>query len=119
MKSFKKPPKKIRVSRLSRHLYDIARIYQSEHQQKAYDIKLIKSIIKHRERFNGMRGVDYNSLYPPNLNPIPPEEFLKDWEADYKSMQTNMIPEESPNFAEILQIVKQATKEYNKLKIDK
>ncbi len=64
-----------------------------------------------------MRGVDYNTLYPPNLNPIPPEKFLKIWEADYKTMQTHMIPEESPSFAKLLQIVKQAAKEYNTLNI--
>jgi len=114
---FQKSQEKIRVSRLSRHLYDIVKIYQSVHRKKAYDVKLIESIIKHRERFNGMRGVDYNTLYPPNLNPTPPEKILKIWEADYKTMQTHMIPEESPSFAKLLQIVKQAAKEYNTLNI--
>src|SRR5690606_1639147 len=56
---FKKPNDKIRVERLSRHLYDITKIYNSGHKDKAYDQELIISIIEHRERFNGMRGVDY------------------------------------------------------------
>lgn len=115
---FKKPNNKIRVERLSRHLYDISKIYNSEHKDKAYDQELIVSIIEHRERFNGMRGVDYATLYPPNLNPIPPDDFIKVWEEDYKTMQTNMIPEDSPSFKELLKTVKQATKEYNALKFE-
>lgn len=115
---FQKPPKKIRVERLSRHLFDISKIYHSEHKDKAYNQELIVSIVKHRERFNGMRGVEYNTLYPPNLNPIPPENLIKAWEDDYKTMQTNMIPEDSPQFTDLLETVKQATQEYNKLKFE-
>lgn len=113
---FKKPEDKIRVKRLSRHLYDISKIYNSRHNDKAYKQELITSIIKHRERFNAMRGIDYNSLYPPNLNPIPPKDFIKDWKTDYKTMQANMIPEESPDFDELLNTVKQAIEKYNTLK---
>ncbi len=113
---FQKPPKKIRVERLSRHLYDITKIYNSNHKNKAYNQQLIMSIIEHRERFNGMRGVNYKTLFPPNLNPIPPEEVIKVWETDYKTMQTNMIPEESPNFKDLITSVKQATQQYNALK---
>ena len=115
---FKKPNDKIRVERLSRHLYDITKIYNSEHKHKAYDQELIVSIIEHRERFNGMRGVDYATLYPPNLNPIPPDDFIKAWEDDYKTMQTNMIPEDSPSFTDLLETVKKATQEYNALKFE-
>lgn len=115
---FKKPKDKIRVERLSRHLYDITKIYNSAHKDKAYKQKLIISIIEHRERFNGMRGVDYSTLYPPNLNPIPPSDFIKAWEGDYKTMQTNMIPEESPKFTDLLKTVKQATQDYNAFKFE-
>ncbi|MBU2900633.1 nucleotidyl transferase AbiEii/AbiGii toxin family protein [Maribacter dokdonensis] len=115
---FQRPIDKIRVERLSRHLYDLTKIYQSKHFPKAFNQELIVSIIQHRERFNNMRGVNYKSLYPPNLNPIPPEQFLEAWEADYKTMQTNMIPEESPNFSDLLSIVKEATEEYNALQFE-
>ncbi len=113
---FQRPEDKIRVERLSRHLYDITRIFDSEHKPKAYEQVLITSIIEHRERFSGMKGVDYNSLYPPNLNPIPPDRFIKNWEEDYKTMQTNMIPKDSPGFEDLLNIVREATEEYNQQK---
>lgn len=112
---FQRPTDKIRAERLSRHLYDLTKIYTSEHISGAYNQELIVSIIRHRERFNNLRGVDYKSLYPPNLNPIPPEQLLVAWEADYKTMQTNMIPEDSPNFSDLLAKVKEATERYNTL----
>jgi len=112
---FQKTQDKIRVERLSRHLYDISKIYNSKHKNKAYNQNLINSIIEHRERFNAMRGIDYNTLYPPNLNPIPSTVLIKSWEADYKTMQTNMIPEDSPDFDKLLDIVKLATEKYNNL----
>lgn len=115
---FQKPKDKIRVERLSRHLYDITKIYNSMYKDKAYNQELILSIIEHRERFNGLRGLDYGSLYAPNLNPTPPDVFIKAWESDYKTMQTNMIPEESPSFKNVLITVKQATKMYNELKFE-
>ncbi len=110
---FQRPHEKIRVERLSRHLYDIVKIYQTEHSKKALDKELITSIIKHRERFNGMKGVKYDSLFSPNLNPIPPSDLLKKWQNDYAKMQTNMIAEKSMNFDEIIEVIKKAVKEYN------
>ena len=109
---------KKRIDRLSRHLYDITRIYNSEHKKKALNQDLITSIIKHRERFNAMRGVDYNTLFPPHLNAIPPVEFIKVWADDYKTMQTNMIPDESPVFKDLIEIVRQVIQEYNTLKFE-
>lgn len=114
---FKKPKDKIRVDRLSRHLYDILKIYNSEHKDKVFNKDLIISIIEHRARFNAMRGIDYETLFPPNLDPIPPEDLIKDWKNDYKIMQTNMIHEESPDFDDVLKIIKQVSDKYNNLKL--
>lgn len=99
-------------------MYDNTRICNSEHKEKASSQELKTSIIEHRERFNGMRGIDYDTLFPPNLNLIPPENFIKAWVDDYKTMQTNIIPEDSPSFTDFLETVKKAAKEYNALKFE-
>lgn len=116
---FQKPEEKIRVARLSRHLYDLYQISNSDYKYKAYDPQLISSIISHRERFSGMKGVDYNSHYPPNLDPIPPEKYIEDWKVDYREMQDQMIPGESPSFEDIIERVREDVKEFNELKIEK
>jgi hypothetical protein len=114
---FQKPTGKIRVDRLSRHLYNIHQIAQSEYKEKAHDVDLIKEIIAHRERFNGMKGVDYSTHYPPSLNSLPPEQFLKSWGVDYRKKQEEMIPIESLSFRELIDSVKNEVAEYNALRI--
>ena len=114
---FQKPEGKIRVDRLSRHLYDLHQISISEHKEKVHDSKLISNIIAHRARFNGVKGVDYSSHYPPNLNPIPPKKYIKDWKADYKKMQEEMIPGDCPSFEDLIDKIKEEMKEFNNLEI--
>lgn len=84
---FQRPEDKIRVKRLSRHLYDITKIFESAYKPKAYDWDLITSIIKHRDRFSAIKGVDYNSLYPPNLNLIPRIGLLKNGKSIIKQCE--------------------------------
>lgn len=116
---FQKPEVKIRVNRLSRHLYDLYKISQSEYKQSAQNPELISEIIAHRERFNGMKGVDYNTHFPPNLNPVPPDKYIDAWKADYKKMQDEMIPGDSPSFEELIARVEHDILEYNELKFEK
>ena len=113
---FKKPEENIRVDRLSRHLYDIYQIYNSEYKTLAYDPELITTVIEHRRVFNAMRGIDYDALYAPYLQSLPPAVVLKRWKDDYREMQTSMIQGDSPDFDSLIATVAQAVKEYNDLK---
>lgn len=115
---FQKPEEKIRVARLSRHLYDIYKISHSKYKNQAHNVDLITETIAHRERFNGMKGVDYESHFPPNLNPIPPDKYIAVWKADYKKMQNEMIPDDSPSFDELIVKVKEDVSEYNNLNFE-
>ena len=115
---FQKPEDKVRVDRLSRHLYDIYKISESEYKKQAHNLELIAGIIAHRERFNGMKGVDYKSHFPSNLNPIPPDKYIDSWKTDYKKMQDEMIPGDSPSFDELIAKVNEDVKAYNELKIE-
>ena len=115
---FQKPEKKIRVDRLSRHLYDLYQISHSEYKKSAHNPALISEIIAHRERFNGMKGVNYKTHFPPNLNPIPPDKYINAWKADYKKMQNEMIPGNSPSFDELITKIKADVSEFNELKFE-
>lgn len=115
---FQKPEDKVRVNRLSRHLYDIFKISHSEYKQYAHNPELIAEIIAHRERFNGMKDVDYKSHFPPNLNPIPPDSWIDAWKADYKKMQDEMIPGDSPSFDELIAKVKEDVLVFNDINLE-
>ena len=91
---FQRPAEKVRVNRLSRHLYDIQKLAQTPFAEKALEDKaLYHAIIEHRKKFSRIGSVDYEKHLPPFLNPIPPENLLEDWEKDYEKMQSEMIYE--------------------------
>ena len=94
---FHRPSEKMRVDRLSRHLYDVFNLAKTNIADIALDNKeLYRTIIEHRYRFTRVGGVDYNQLQPQTLNPLPLKEVMDDWKTDYEKMVEEMIYEEKP-----------------------
>jgi hypothetical protein len=99
-----RPPEKMRIKGKSRHFYDIYRIAQTAHADKAIaDKELYKSIVAHRKRFAKIGGVDYASHFPPYLNPIPPAKLMLEWKKDYAEIQGQMIVEENIEFDKLME----------------
>lgn len=89
---FQKPFDKIRVERLSRHLYDIEKLSQTEYVEIALqDTELYNTIVRHRSKFTAISGIDYAKHNPANIKFIPPDSIIKMWEADYQEMKGSMI----------------------------
>ena len=100
---FQKDPKKIRVERLSRHLYDIEKLSQTEHAEEALqNAKLYNTIVAHRSKFTPISGIDYLKHNPENIQIIPPRAIIKKWEADYQEMRESMIYGQSLSFDELI-----------------
>lgn len=116
---FQRPSKKIRVNRLSRHLYDIHKIAQNRFTEKAIEDKsLYRAIVAHRKKFSRLGSVDYEKHFPPFLNPLPPEKLLEAWEKDYKKMQSEMIYETgSLPFSELIEKLRSLVSHINEQKI--
>jgi len=96
---FSKNGEKTRTDRMSRHLYDLDRIMDTEHGIMALDdLDLYSAIVDHRKKFNAIRGISYEYHIPSRINFIPPIEIRKAWEEDYKAMQASMIYGESKSF---------------------
>ena len=106
---FHRPAEKIRVNRLSRHIYDICQLIQSGIASKAMSDKgLYESIVVHRNKFSRVSGVDYNLLNPITLNPIPPQNLISEWENDYLKMKEAMIfDDQKPSFEDLINNLKQ------------
>ena len=93
---FHRPPEKMRVDRLSRHLYDIHHLTKAGIAERAIsDKELYETIVAHRYKFSRVGDVDYNLHHPKTLNPIPVEEKMAEWKADYAKMMEEMIYEEN------------------------
>ncbi|MDR2622329.1 MAG: nucleotidyl transferase AbiEii/AbiGii toxin family protein [Dysgonamonadaceae bacterium] len=88
---------RIRVNRMSRHLYDIVRMLNTPIAEKALNnVDLYKSIIAHRKMFIAMKDFDYDTLLPKTIRIVPPDSVISKWEEDYAKMQAmiygNPIP---------------------------
>ncbi len=104
---FSKPIDKIRTDRLTRHLYDLDKIMQSDYGAIALaDDELFNTIVKHRKTINSIRGMDYSNHVKGNLSIIPPDEVLDRWKDDYKTMQENMIVGEYLSWDDLMQQIK-------------
>lgn len=113
---FSKPTQAIRVERLSRHLYDVYQLSKTEIKQNALnDTELYETIVKHRYNFTRISKVNYNLHQPQTINPIPPTEVIKAWEADYNTMLTEMIYGDAPTFEELIRELTLLRTEINKL----
>lgn len=113
---FQKPAERIRVDRLSRHLYDIEKLMDTSYAKTALaDMKLYSEIVQHRKSISFVRGIDYTLHAPKTLNPLPPESILSEWEKDYKTMREEMIYGESLSFENLIKRMKTLTKKINEL----
>ncbi len=92
---FQRP--KMKVERLSRHLYDIVKLAKAGFMDKALESPdLYITIVNHRQKFNKVGGVNYNLHAPESINPIPPDDVINDWRADYTTLREQMIYEQYP-----------------------
>ena len=104
---FQQPKEKIKVDRLSRHLYDIEKIMDTEFGEKALaDKNLYQHIVEHRRTVTPLRGLDYANHASDRINMIPPDNMIQEWKKDYEQMQQSMIYRESLSFDKLMERLK-------------
>ena len=100
---FSQETEKIRIDRLSRHLYDLEKLMDTEHGIEALkNIDLYNNIIAHREKFNPLRGLDYVNHIPSKISILPPQVVVKGYERDYEAMTSFMIYGEPLKFDHLM-----------------
>jgi hypothetical protein len=101
---FLRPIDRIVYDRMSRHLYDLERMMDTEHAETALaDRVYYDAIVEHRRHLIFKAGVDYDTHQPATLNFIPPAGVLAAFENDYALMCEQMIYDEhSKDFATII-----------------
>lgn len=94
---------KIRVDRLSRHLYDLERLMDTDHAKKAFkDKELFYHIAEHRSTFSPLKGINYANHKPNLIQIIPPNTIIEGYQVDYNIMQESMFAGESLSWDAIL-----------------
>lgn len=113
---FAKPSSEIRIERMSRHLYDVYQIMQTDIADEALvDENLYDSVIEHRRKFIGLKGFDYDTLRRPSLRIVPVGEIRGRWESDYKNTVLNMVMGPVPSFDEIITELEDLNKRINRM----
>jgi hypothetical protein len=113
---FSQGVEKIRVERLSRHLYDLEKLMDTEHGIAALkNTALYGNIVTHREKFNPLRGVDYTNHIPSKIKIIPPNAVIKDYESDYAAMTSFMIYGEPLKFETLINRIQELQTRINKI----
>lgn len=90
---------KIKIERLSRHLYDLVKLMNTEAGIEALkDYEFYATLLEHRKSYVRLGNVDYNTLHYSTLSFIPPDAVIEMFRQDYRSMQAAMIYGDSPDF---------------------
>ena len=113
---FSQEPEKIRIDRLSRHLYDLEKLMDTEHGINAINnIELYNSIVYHREKFNALRGLDYSNHIPNKIRIVPPKQVVTDYKKDYEAMTNYMIYGDYLTFEQLINRISELQDRVNKI----
>lgn len=90
--------------RMSRHLYDLERIMDTEYGEEALaNRQLYDAIVEHRRTFYALKYVDYDKHAPSVISFVPRNEFIPAWNKDYDNMQAHFLYGVTLSFNELLQ----------------
>ncbi len=108
---------KPRSLRMTRHLYDLERLMDTEFGRKALsDIELYAKIVEHRRKFYHVGYADYDKNYPDKIDLIPPEICLPTWKSDYAEMQEHFVYGEKITFERLLERISELQGRFRSLK---
>lgn len=90
---------KPRSVRMSRHLYDLDKLMDSQYGREALaNRSLYDAIVEHRRIYYALKFVEYDMHNPQTINFIVPEQQRNAWMEDYANMRRFFIYGESPEF---------------------
>ena len=99
---------KPRSVRMSRHLYDLEKLMDTEYGREALaDRSLYNTIIEHRRAYYALKYVNYDLHAPATINFMIPKQAIESWKADYADMRRFFIYGQSLEFDSLMQKMKE------------
>lgn len=100
---FNRPGGCSRLERLTRHMYDIEKMMDTDFAIKAMNnVGMYVEIVKHRQSFTAWSGLDYKSHKPATLSFVPPAFLNAALKEDYSKMQEGFIYGESLSYKQLI-----------------
>ena len=95
---------KPRSVRMSRHLYDLEKLMDTEYGREALaDRTLYDAIVEHRRAYYALKYVNYDLHAPATINFMIPEQAIESWKSDYADMRRFFIYGQSLEFDAVMQ----------------
>ena len=89
---------------MSRHLYDLEKLMDTEYGKEALSNReLYDAIVEHRKAYYALKYVNYDSHTPSTINFTIPESAMEAWQDDYANMRRFFIYGESLEFEALMQ----------------
>jgi hypothetical protein len=106
-----------RTRRMSRHLYDLEHLMDTEYGRAALaDSTMYYEIVKHRERFYHVGYVDYSKNLPSEISCVPEGDLLEEFRKDFESMKSLMVFGDDLQFDYIIKRLKVLQNRFRKIK---
>ncbi len=102
---------KPRSVRMSRHLYDLEKLMDTEYGKEALsNRKLYDAIVEHRKAYYALKYIDYDLHTPSTINFTIPESAMEAWQDDYADMRRFFIYGESLAFDALMRRIEELQK---------
>lgn len=103
---------KMKTNRISRHYYDLYRLY-ADYSYILADIQFIEDIIEHRKSYSRLKHFDYSTLCIGQISIIPSDAILKKLKNDYEEMGKEMMYGNVPTFNELIVSLRKIQDSFN------
>ena len=108
---------KPRSVRMSRHLYDLEKLMDTEYGREALaDRTLYDAIVEHRRANYALKYVNYDLHAPSTINFLIPEHSMESWKADYADMRRFFIYGQSLEFDALMQKIAELQEQVRNIK---
>lgn len=103
-----------RTLRMSRHLYDLERLMDTEYGRAALqDSKLYHEIVEHRQKYYHVGGVDYALDLPKRIVFCPTGDVRERLRADYENMRSSFIYGEALAFDALMRRIEELQERFH------
>ena len=107
---------KPRHLRMSRHLYDLEKLMDTQYGRDALsDGSLYNEIVEHRRTYYALKYINYDLHTPSTINFMIPEKELELWKTDYAAMKQFFIYGQSLEFNELTKRIEELNKRIKKI----
>lgn len=111
---------KPRSRRMSRHLYDLERLMDTDYGREALvDAELYEDIVEHRRKFYHLGYVDYDKDYPEKIDFVPKGEVKEAFRRDYvENMVNGYIYGEAMDFGALMGRIEELQERFRLVQIE-